>query len=439
MGLLVIFIAIMFFVLGYHNFKTLANPVTIFNGAWVLCLVCCEYFILTYGAYKVSLRMYIFILISIIVFSGTILFYRNKIWEVSIKNLIEWQEPYDCINYKLIIIFNMIAFFVLLPFLKSSIAEMQATSLVNVRANRMLGTGTEFVWQTIIKNVFVFPIYLSTIYIAIDAFIFGYSEHKWKLLVLAFVDAIMYTITYLGRLMIIQVLLFVALTYCFYRLSVTYSQSEKNKKMLKKVKKVALLLMIIAIGSLVIITSQRKSNNSYGIFYTIVTYFGGSVKFCDIELQLVDQAKEFTWGGGLFSGFWDYVLMVIQRFFGVDFLRPQEIIGVYNGDIASIGGGMVMTAFATVILNMYVDGGLWGIVFDSVVLAIVVMYFFKRMFIYPDSRHRLFATQMLMIVSSSALHWEGNRITAFAVFFFFVLFVSSNYGPKIVIGTFRIL
>ena len=124
MGLLVIFIAIMFFVLGYHNFKTLANPVTIFNGAWVLCLVCCEYFILTYGAYKVSLRMYIFILISIIVFSVTILFYRNKIWEVSIKNLIEWQEPYDCINYKLIIIFNMIAFFVLLPFLKSSIAEM---------------------------------------------------------------------------------------------------------------------------------------------------------------------------------------------------------------------------------------------------------------------------------------------------------------------------
>ena len=61
------------------------------------------------------------------------------------------------------------------------------------------------------------------------------------------------------------------------------------------------------------------------------------------------------------------------------------------------------------------------------------------MFIYPDSRHRLFATQMLMIVSSSALHWEGNRITAFAVFFFFVLFVSSNYGPKIVIGRFRIL
>ncbi len=439
MGLLVICIAIVFLILGYHNFRTLANPVTVFNGAWVLCLTCCEYFIFEYDAYKVSFRMYLFILISIIVFSCTILFYRSKIWGVNANNLIEWQETDDCINYRLIIIFNIIAFLVLLPFLKSSIAEMQATSLVNVRANRMLGSGTEFVWQTIIKNVFVFPVYLSTIYIAIDAFVFGYSKHRWKLIALAFIDAIMYTITYLGRLMIIQVLLFVALTYCFYRLSAFYFQSEKIKKMLKKVKRVTLLLMIIAIMALIIITGQRKSNNSYGIFYTIVTYFGGSVKFCDIELQLVDRANEFTWGGGLFSGFWDYILMVIQRFFGIDFLRPQEIIGVYNGDIASIGGGMVMTAFATIILNMYVDGGVWGIVVDSVFLAVIAMYFLKKMYIYPDCRHRLLATQMLMIISSCALHWEGNRITAFAVFFFFVLFVSSNYGVKITIGKFRIL
>lgn len=439
MGLLVIFIAVVFFCLGYRNFKTLANPVTIFNGAWLLCLVCCEYFVFAYDAYKVSFRMYVFILISIFTFSGTAFFCQSKIWRFSAKNLIEWHEVDDCINYRLLIIFNIIAFLVLLPFLKSSLAEMQATSLVNVRANRMLGTGTEFVWQTIIKNVLIFPVYLSTIYIAIDAFIFGYSKHKWKLIALAFIDAIMYTITYLGRLMIIQVLLFVALTYCFFRLSASYSQSEKVTKMLKKVKRIALLLIFIAIGSLVLLTGQRKSNDNYGIFYTVVTYFGGSVKFCDIELKLVDQAREFTWGGGLFSGFWDYVLMVIQRFFGIDFLRPQEIIGVYNGDIASIGGGMVMTAFATVILNMYVDGGIWGIIGDSVVLAIVVMYFLKKMFRYPDCRHRLLATQMLMIVSSCALHWEGNRITAFAVFFFFVLFIKSNCGKRVTIGKFRIL
>lgn len=439
MGLLVIFIASVFLVLGYLSFKTLANPVTIFNGAWVLCLVCCEYFIFAFDAYKVSARMYAFILISIIVFSFTALFYKSKIWKVSDINLIEWHETEDCINYRLVIILNIIAFFVLLPFLKSSIAEMQATSLVNVRANRMLGSGTGFVWQTIIKNVFVFPVYLSTIYIAIDAFVFGYSKHKWKLIGLAFIDAIIYTITYLGRLMIIQVLLFVVIVYCFYRLSASYSPSEETKKMLKKVKKIALLLMLIAVGALVIITGQRKSNDNYGIFYTIVTYFGGSVKFCDIELQLADQAGEFTWGGGLFSGFWDYVLMVIQRFLNIDFLRPQEIIGVYNGDIASIGGGMVMTAFATIILNMYMDGGVWGIVFDSAILAIIAMYFLKKMFMYSDCRHRLLASQMLMIVSSCALHWEGNRITAFAVFFFFVLFINSNYGTKITVGKFRVL
>ena len=197
--------------------------------------------------------------------------------------------------------------------------------------------------------------------------------------------------------------------------------------------------MFIAIGSLVILTGQRKSNDNYGIFYTIVTYFGGSVKFCDIELQLVDQTRKFTWGGGLFSGLWDYVLMVIQRFFSIDFLRPQEIIGAYNGDIVSIGGGMVMTAFATVILNMYMDCGIFGIVFDSVILATISMYFLKKMFIYSDCRHRLLAAQMLMIVSSCALHWEGNRITAFAVFFFIILFVKNDYGTRITIGKYRIL
>ena len=280
---------------------------------------------------------------------------------------------------------------------------------------------------------------VPSVYIAIDAFIFGYSKHKWKLIGLAFIDAIIYTITYLGRLMIIQILVFIALTYCFYRLSATYSPSEKTKKMLKKIKRIVLLLMFIAIGSLVILTGHRKSNDDYGIFYTIVTYFGGSVKFCDIELYLVDQAKNFTWGGGLFSGLWDYVLMVVQRFFSIDFLRPQEIIGVYNGDITSIGGGMVMTAFETVILNMYMDGGIFGIVFDSVILAIISMYFFEKMFIYSDSRHRLIAAQMLMIISSCALHWEGNRITAFAVFFFIVLIMKSYYGTRITIGKYRIL
>ena len=439
MGLLVIVVAGALCVGGYYNFKTLANPVTIFNGAWILCLSCCEYFIFVYNAYKVSFRMYIFILISIVTFSCTVFFCKNRIYKFKFQDLIEWHSSDDCINYKLLIFFNIVAFLVLLPFLKSSITEMQATSLVNVRANRMLGTGTEFIWQTIIKNVLVFPVYLTTIYIAIDAFIFGYSKHKWKLIGLAFIDAIIYTITYLGRLMIIQILVFIALTYCFYRLSATYSPSEKTKKMLKKIKRIVLLLMFIAIGSLVILTGPRKSNDDYGIFYTIVTYFGGSVKFCDIELYLVDQAKNFTWGGGLFSGLWDYVLMVVQRFFSIDFLRPQEIIGVYNGDITSIGGGMVMTAFATVILNMYMDGGIFGIVFDSVILAIISMYFFEKMFIYSDSRHRLIAAQMLMIISSCALHWEGNRITAFAVFFFIVLIMKSYYGTRITIGKYRIL
>lgn len=439
MGLLVIVVAGALCVGGHYNFKTLANPVTIFNGAWILCLSCCEYFIFVYNAYKVSFRMYIFILISIVTFSCTVFFCKNRIYKFKFQDLIEWHSSDDCINYKLLIFFNIVAFLVLLPFLKSSITEMQATSLVNVRANRMLGTGTEFIWQTIIKNVLVFPVYLTTIYIAIDAFIFGYSKHKWKLIGLAFIDAIIYTITYLGRLMIIQILVFIALTYCFYRLSATYSPSEKTKKMLKKIKRIVLLLMFIAIGSLVILTGHRKSNDDYGIFYTIVTYFGGSVKFCDIELYLVDQAKNFTWGGGLFSGLWDYVLMVVQRFFSIDFLRPQEIIGVYNGDITSIGGGMVMTAFATVILNMYMDGGIFGIVFDSVILAIISMYFFEKMFIYSDSRHRLIAAQMLMIISSCALHWEGNRITAFAVFFFIVLIMKSYYGTRITIGKYRIL
>ena len=410
MGLLVIVVAGAFCVFGYYNFKTLANPVTIFNGAWVLCLSCCEYFIFAYNADKVSFRMYIFILISIVVFSCVAVFYKNRICKFKFQNLIEWHSSDDCINYKLLIFFNIVAFLVLLPFLKSSIIEMQATSLVNVRANRMLGSGTEFIWQTIMKNILVFPVYLTTIYVAIDAFVFGYSKHKWKLLILAFVDAIIYTITYLGRLMIIQILLFIALTYCFYRLSATYSPSEKTKKMLKRIKRIVLLLMFIAIGSLVILTGQRKSNDNYGIFYTIVTYFGGSVKFCDIELQLVDQTRKFTWGGGLFSGLWDYVLMVIQRFFSIDFLRPQEIIGAYNGDIVSIGGGMVMTAFATVILNMYMDCGIFGIVFDSVILATISMYFLKKMFIYSDCRHRLLAAQMLMIVSSCALHWEGTEL-----------------------------
>ena len=152
MGLLVIVVAGALCVGGYYNFKTLANPVTIFNGAWILCLSCCEYFIFVYNAYKVSFRMYIFILISIVTFSCTVFFCKNRIYKFKFQDLIEWHSSDDCINYKLLIFFNIVAFLVLLPFLKSSITEMQATSLVNVRANRMLGTGTEFIWQTIIKN-----------------------------------------------------------------------------------------------------------------------------------------------------------------------------------------------------------------------------------------------------------------------------------------------
>ena len=408
---------------GYKQKNNIVNPISIYCLAWAFAMIMSAILIYFYGGIIVNDRVYVIIILSVVFFSMGSLFNAKMSQGNAFSKT---SDAYDSIKHKTIILLHIIAYFIVIPKMISSVQYLASgVGMYFIRHNLIVGDGTsEFTFNEMLKQVTVLPIFTATIYVAIDELFHSRSKKNYRLLLLAIADIIIYTVTYLGRFMIQNAFVFIV----FVAIS-SKNISNWSPKVKRRIRRIVILSLVGAIVALVYITQNRSlgSGNGNGVIYTVVAYFGGPLKYFDTGIDVVKQDHILLYGSGLFSGLWDIILIPVQTILGIDFLRPLEYVTMYNTPLRQIGASdLYLGAFGTVFLNMYLDGRLIGIIIDSTILGIISSFFYNKFKTNSYRRYRVYYYTWIMFLFWSMLYWDGNRMGSILVFFYVMLMTTGR-------------
>ena len=432
MVLLVSVVSLAFILIGKKTWGQITNPVSMYSATWLFAMIANALLVINFGGFVVNDRVYIMILCTEIVFAIVCSAFDNKGYVIVSDTHLEDDIP---INMTLLYICQIVALIIVLPKFMNTLGNFRSFGVAgiwNIRQEMVVGTSTQFILDDLIKNIFVLPVFTATLQVAFDALINGGKSKKNTrfLVIIAICDIALYSFTYMGRLMLLTTIVYFLV--CFFS-GGRWSGIDPAIK--KKAKKYILIFLVGFVVVLTVLTQYRSISSTNGVAYTATAYLGGSLKYFDTCIDAIKSEGTLTYGSALFAGLWDNFLLVFQRVFGIDFQRPLEIVTSFNTPMRIIGSNnLYFTAFGTVLLNMYLDGRIFGVIFDSAVMAIVSMVIYRRFVFYPTRRNRLIANQMIMMLIWTMLYWDGNRFSSFMIFVYLILFTSRKRLNTVVRG-----
>ena len=420
MTLLIMVFCIICCMFGKKVFHTIINPISAYAGSWLLCLVCNNILHYQYGAYTISDSIYFMVMCSISCVIVAICILSKSRYRVN-------NYTYNLsLNKNIFYLFNIFAIITVLPWTIESMQTMLYQGIYTARMEAVIGTGDlTFMLKDLYKNAVIQPVFISTAFTAIDSLVFDTSNEKGKLLLLALVDLTLITITFFGRWMLLKASIFLIID-LIVRLNGRWRKSVFEIKKINRMKKACYWIIGILIVTMILITSQRSYGAEGSILETVYLYFGGSLNYLDLGVNEIANSDHILFGWGLFPSIWDNFINLFQKLTGVDFLRPQEIVYLYNAPIKYIGGGMVFTGFGTVLMNMYLDGRWAGVIVDSFILGALATMFWQRMKRNSDNQSRIWYVYSIMIMLLVTIQWDGNSLSSMMCFVYIWLF----YRPQ---------
>lgn len=421
MSIIAFILALALCLWGKAIYKTIVNPISMYNGSWSICLFASSVICSAFGGYAIRNYVYLSVMVSCICFSFASLPLKRT---GHIRVMQGASISKDDMNYRLIILLNIIATVCLLPDTANSIKTFMTKGMYYARLLSLEGEGTAYILKTLFRNGFILPIYSATIFIATETMIFNSSTHKKKLLMLAIFDLLMYTITVMGRWLLLKCAIYVVLI-TLYRMWLSRKKPNmpKNKadeKYLTRVKRGIVVLLIGLVALMVYITSHRMYGET--ILQSVMVYFGGSLKYLDLGMEHIAETGDMLFGSGLFAAIWDIPLILIQKLLGIDFLRPLEVTYLYNNPVKMIGPNITFTGFGTVLMSMYLDGRFLGIVLESLLLGRIAAVIYRKMNTKNTSLQRNIGCYTLLLLSIVTIQWDGLSLASMMTYVFLVIF-----------------
>lgn len=416
-------LAFAFCLWGKVIYKTIVNPMSMYNGAWLLCLFASSVICSAFGGYAIRDYVYFLIMVSCICFSFASIALKP------VKNIRVTQSgssslDKDDMNYRLIVFLNIIATVCIFPDTVDSIKMFMTKGMYYARLLSLEGEGTSFILKNLFRNGFILPIYTATIFITAEAIVFNSSSHKKELLKLAIFDVLVYTITVMGRWLLLKCAIYIVLM-VLYRTKLGRKKQNRlknrtEKKYITRIKRGMVVLLIGLFFAMVYITSQRMYGST--ILQSVMVYFGGSLKYLDLGMEHIAESGDMLLGTGLFAAIWDIPLIVIQKLLGIDFLRPLEVTYLYNNPVRLIGPNITFTGFGTVLMSMYLDGRFWGVVLESLLLGIIAAGIYKKMSLKNTSLQRNIGCYTLLLLSVVTIQWDGLSLSSMMTYVIFIVF-----------------
>lgn len=411
-------LGIVLVVMQKKRYRTYRTPLTLFCGVWVIIGFFANTSILNYD--MPSTLVNACILIGVIVFFIAFVGRNPSVGEIK-KNIDFGTEK--SLNMPLIIVFNAIGWFILLPRLITSMRLVLQFGFSFVRANL---TNMEFGlsrggMQDIIFSYMVEPIFVVTGVIATFELISRRRKRAFYLFVYSTISIILFSLASAGRGLIVKFVFYVGLTIMIARCKVLETIIKS------RVLKYGLLGAIVV----VLFISIERSFSSEGdslleswlkTFY--IYYFSGPA----FMSKLIEAQPQYAFGGkllwgsasfGFISNWFAYLIQILTgNKIGSDYLLGSLIANNYY----QVAPGIKVNAMYTCFYTFALDWGYLGILIGPCILGLLSSFLFKKVYFSNSYRFAVIYVTWLYILIRTVFKLDtltiSYTVTIMCVFLF---------------------
>lgn len=406
-------------------YKTARTPLTFFPLLWCIVGFCTNTKIMDYV--QPSFFVNVCIIIGIIVFTIVFIFYVPGA-RVTIND--DWKfGKYDVINYRNIIVVNIICWAFMIPRFQTAVGILTSEGFAYLRANLSnteIGLSRGGI-SDIIFGYMVEPVFIST---SILACFLIFEEQKNKKRYLLFIYSIIaivaYAFTGAARGCLIK------FAFCFFFVLILCKRNVMRNVFKMKVVRYS---MIFLVAIVLFITFQRgtfgeSTSATDSIFRTFYVYYFSGPAYMT---KLMEAQPQYGGFGQLLYG--SATFGFITNFFawGLIFLTGKTqgslyILGsVISNRYYAVAPTVRINAMYTCFYTFWIDWGYFGIILGPIILALFSAYLFRQVYSKGDYRNCVMYVFWLYTLTRTVFKLDTIGVGLTIVFICMRLFVRSVY------------
>ena len=225
-------------------------------------------------------------------------------------------------------------------------------------------------WNVMMNQFVSTPTIYASLPIAVSDMLIGKKDKK--LFVMTLIMMFLWMMTSGGRSIVLWLAIYIVFG--------IFIIKKRNFRIPKKVKKIIQFSFIPLIIVFIFITVQRKGE-SLDIFREAYIYFPVGLKNFDYHIQQFSSSgHQYFFGASSFYGFIYPIIFLLKQIGIMDY--PQWILDARNYSFTILEPnsfiGLDMNAYATVMYQPYLDGGIIGVILILFLFGILCGYYYKK-------------------------------------------------------------
>jgi len=381
--------------------------IKIFNYSWFLIFL--VYLSDYYNYYAINLELCIYSVVFILSVNVTFTFFKrgNCIKSINVDYLTT-----DLISMstkvRLIFLGSFLSWVISIGRLQQSInIALNEGGMIAVRSQ--VGSGIAYSTAEILAyQYFVQPFFIVTIILAIQNLIVS-NEKNWKLIIVAFINATVYSLLFGGRSSFALIIIFTSVL-------LYIKNGGSIISVIRKEKRGIILLSIIFIP--IYIYSSLRVTRNWGLFSEFGLYMTGGLPFLSSLMDTTNIEYGVTDGKIMFGSFYDFFGLAL-RVLNIDITLASQIYSSYVKDFIPIGPNLVTNYTATAILSLLLDFGVFGLILGGALYGIIFSFVENRFI----KKTNIFNLALLMYVTGIAIESVQNYTFKSTVFIFVILYL----------------
>lgn len=398
-----IILLFVFYVLNKNAFGKGLSYANFFLVLW--CVIPAVSVFGLYSFYVPPMKVYLYIILMIVTFElATLFFLRVRISNRKTFLKTDIKE----IRWDMMMVISIICFAVLFPSFLTSIRYAMINGYYSLRIkilnNVIISAKNRLIIQEIVQPLIIVTTMVS---------LYELVQNKIIRLVtvVSLINCCVYMLTLGNRWLLMEVLMLIVV-FVVDKYSLNIIAIVKYNKWITRIG-------IILVFGMVFITTQRSIRGSDGLFYDLYSYFVGSIHLFGIAIKDPSSfkltASGYLYGKELFAS----IIGLINDFlavFGIDSFMQSgiAIINEITQEFYFVSPSTHMNNNFTMLYGFMRDGGVLGIIIDTMLLALLQVKLFKNR--QRSIYHKLMYYFGITMIPFLIFEWIYGRVYVLMVF-----------------------
>ena len=265
-----------------------------------------------------------------------------------------------------------------------------------------LGLGSTV--ELVIAQTIIQPVFIATILVALANLVVGRTN--LILLMVSFIDVVMYVLLFAGRALLVTVLVYYLL------LLVVWNYRTGFLLFLKRSVKIGTVLVIVVLLLLFSFITQERSWTQTSSFRETYLYLVGPFSLLSVYFEnnyVITQDSPYLYGKAMLGTLINPILMSLTYLFSIPYTGSDYMVTRKTATPFAVSPNRKMNALTTMIYPLYRDLGYIGIILGTAFMA-SVLSFSEIAF---RSRRTLFRLCFYVLVLDIALRSTMNYYLLF--------------------------